>query len=261
MGKLILDQAASWSRSSLNSPHPPRVPNFLAVIWRDEDTGFIYASRLPGRQLNEFCEQDLDQVHVFIPPHHYQPHWDPYISRYDIDVPQTDALLYLKTPRLVGYDGTPGIAQRVRHEICVLEQLRKNPHPNLCDYYGCAVDSTAGSQHYPRPTLHLETIAKGIVAGMRHLHAMGLAHNDISPSNIMIDEYGSPVIIDFDNCSSFGQPCRPGTPGYTNFSKISDPRNDYHAFNCLLALLRQKFGLVHPHRSSQTLPTPMIAVN
>ncbi|KAG6245556.1 hypothetical protein E4U23_005282 [Claviceps purpurea] len=40
---------------------------------------------------------------------------------------------------------------------------------------------------------------EGIERDVRHLHSLGIVHNDISPANIMFDELDRPVIIDFDS--------------------------------------------------------------
>ncbi|TFK27234.1 serine/threonine protein kinase [Coprinopsis marcescibilis] len=235
----IIEQAASWPASSFGS----RVgrPDFLAVIWMDRTTGVLNASRLTGRRINEFTDEDLEERHVPIPPQHYQPRWDPYISLYSVHIPQTERMLYFKKPRLIGYDGTTRLAQKLRQEISVLEELRKNSHPNLCEYFGCFGDTNTGLI-IGLPPLNFELIRQGLAAGIKHLHALGLAHNDISPTNIMIDEYGNPIIIDFDNCCPFGQPCRTGTPNFTNLSRISDKANDVFAYNAVMSLLHEKLG-------------------
>ncbi|KAH8754189.1 hypothetical protein F5883DRAFT_382254, partial [Diaporthe sp. PMI_573] len=43
-----------------------------------------------------------------------------------------------------------------------------------------------------------------IEAAAKHLHSIGLAHNDISPSNIMFDNTGQAVLIDLDSCAPLG---------------------------------------------------------
>jgi Protein kinase domain len=280
MPKFIIDQAASWSRSSLASANPPTVPNFLAVIWQDQKTGWCYVSRIPHRALGQFTERDLEACPVWIPSAHYQPPWDPHVTRYGIDTSATDVELYCKTPRLIGYDGTVGLAVKLQREICVLEQLKQNPHPNICEYFGCKVDSSAGlvtgvylkkypwslaallqgrvprglvfctrrySSCYPGsnysyrskapPKLDRDVLIRGIREGLCHLHGLGMAHNDLSPGNIMIDEFGNPIIIDFDNCAAFNQPCRAGTPDFTLYSNISSTENDLYAFERIIAAI------------------------
>lgn len=42
--------------------------------------------------------------------------------------------------------------------------------------------------------------------GIRHLHSLGIIHNDINPANMMFDTCNgnTPVIIDFDSCRPKG---------------------------------------------------------
>lgn len=35
-------------------------------------------------------------------------------------------------------------------------------------------------------------------------------HNDLNPDNVMLDDDGTPVIIDFDICRKEGEICAPG---------------------------------------------------
>lgn len=51
-----------------------------------------------------------------------------------------------------------------------------------------------------------EACLHGIEDGVEHLHRLGLVHNDLKPSNIMVDGDGAtPVIIDFDSCRREGE--------------------------------------------------------
>ncbi|KAG5991209.1 hypothetical protein E4U52_003907 [Claviceps spartinae] len=45
----------------------------------------------------------------------------------------------------------------------------------------------------------------GIERGIRHLHSLGIVHNDINPRNVMFDELDRPIIIDFDSWQREGQ--------------------------------------------------------
>lgn len=45
----------------------------------------------------------------------------------------------------------------------------------------------------------------GIKQGIRHLHSLGLIHNDINPANAMRDDTQTPKLIDFDSCKLVGQ--------------------------------------------------------
>ncbi|KAI1103362.1 hypothetical protein F4804DRAFT_333334 [Jackrogersella minutella] len=54
-------------------------------------------------------------------------------------------------------------------------------------------------------TVDKEQIMSGLESAVRHLHSIGLAHNDVKPRNIMVDEkIGEPILIDFGSCHKIG---------------------------------------------------------
>lgn len=61
------------------------------------------------------------------------------------------------------------------------------------------------------------------------MHALGLIHNDLNPSNIMMNG-DSPVIIDFDSCKREGEKLglKLGTFGWAMEGvDYATPQNDY----------------------------------
>ncbi|KAK4237875.1 hypothetical protein C8A03DRAFT_44289 [Achaetomium macrosporum] len=81
------------------------------------------------------------------------------------------------------------------------EILKKHPHPNVASYYG--TQETRGRVSGlslnksafllgGRPLVKngMEAQLDGILGGIRHLHSLGLVHNDITPANIMLEEDG-----------------------------------------------------------------------
>jgi len=48
--------------------------------------------------------------------------------------------------------------------------------------------------------LQCDIFLDGILEGLLFLHTLGFVHNDINLTNIMLDNKGMPVIIDFDSC-------------------------------------------------------------
>ena len=128
---------------------------------------------------------------------------------------------YLKAPSFVYDDCRPGktfVADCVLNEVTMLGRLKVHPHRNLVSYLGCVVkdnrithislekysSSLVAAVEHGVTVIEVERILNGVQAGMEHLHALGLAHNDITPENICLDALGEPIIIDFDGCLPFG---------------------------------------------------------
>jgi serine/threonine protein kinase len=103
--------------------------------------------------------------------------------------------------------------------------LRLHPHPNIAEYLGCVVKKGRVTglcfTKYPaylndlkmviiwaKPSnkVHLDTkvCLKGIEAGLKHMHKLGLVHNDITTHNIMMDG-DKPIIINFNACTREGE--------------------------------------------------------
>lgn len=105
----------------------------------------------------------------------------------------------------------------IQRELEVCEVLRRHTHPNLTTYYGCREENgratgicfkrykeTLSGKVNPRylnknrfrASGHeqvdhsLRENFYGILEGIKDLHSPGLVHNDINPSNIMLDEIG-----------------------------------------------------------------------
>lgn len=102
------------------------------------------------------------------------------------------------------------------HEVRIMELLAKHPHPGIIRYHGSRIrrGHIAGIVLDKLPQ-DLEAYAKttdfdraALVADLRdavrHLHSLGLAHNDLNPGNVMVNE-GKPVIIDFGSCHKIGE--------------------------------------------------------
>ena len=138
---------------------------------------------------------------------------------------------YLKTPTLYDY-ASKDLEKLMHREIDTSEFIRQHPHPNLSAYHGCRVsDGRATGLYLDRYQATLmqtanpqglnkhdftksdrghvtDEIKSGLASlhdGIRHLHSLGLVHNDVNPSNIMLDEEGRLVLIDFDSCRHVGE--------------------------------------------------------
>lgn len=142
---------------------------------------------------------------------------------------------YVKKPQLICYDricvgARPNlIAESVLMEAEVCELLIQHPHPNIATYLGCQVSDdriiglcfvkyqhtlmqevNPGSltkrklRNSRQTTKDYSYVLAGIESGIKHLHSLGLVHNDLNPSNIMLDGDNA-VIIDFGSCRTLGQ--------------------------------------------------------
>lgn len=76
---------------------------------------------------------------------------------------------------------------------------------------------------------------QGIVEGVAHLHPLGLAHNNLNPENIMVDEQDRPAIIDMASCMPLEEEqYQMGTPGWNDgFEEISSMTNGRIGFRVL----------------------------
>ncbi|CAI7643055.1 unnamed protein product [Penicillium discolor] len=132
---------------------------------------------------------------------------------------------YLKKPSLSPY--SPQYPALIREtwieEIKTCEMLKKTPHPNIAQYHGCAVVDdgsirgiyftkvNSGRRNkiefaYERHQADRDEVnrwVEGIARGLKHLHGLGIVHNDINPCNIMF-QGDTPVIIDFDSARPHG---------------------------------------------------------
>ncbi|KAF5638961.1 uncharacterized protein FTJAE_5032 [Fusarium tjaetaba] len=168
--------------------------------------------------------------------------------------PETLSLddVYLKQPSLISWDtkhpNPTSIADLVLQEAEICETLKKHPHPNIVRYFGCLgeddkivglvlgkytsklSDKVADSTPDQRVKLY-----EGVERGVRHLHQIGLIHNDLNPANIMLDG-NIPVIIDFDSCRLRGE--KMGDKRVTfgrelEEAELAAPENDLHGLEKL----------------------------
>jgi len=141
-----------------------------------------------------------------------------------------NAAIHLKAPNLSHYqdNSSDDIAMRLLNEARIHEAILRDPHPNLGSYLGCVEEegrlvrlafkkySTTlyNVIQYGVPgeftaQQYMECIDQ-VEAAAAHLHSLGLAHNDISPSNIMLNNTGLAILIDFDSCAPLGSPLTKG---------------------------------------------------
>ncbi|KAF1962572.1 hypothetical protein CC80DRAFT_163276 [Byssothecium circinans] len=130
--------------------------------------------------------------------------------------------LYIKRPKFtrVSYEPEAELIPRiVFEEAATLEFLNQHPHPNIVKYHGCTVnrgritglalekyDVILQYRYEDVPhDLDIAACMDGIRAGVKHLHSLGYAHNDLNPMNIAIDKDDNPIILDFGSSRKFGE--------------------------------------------------------
>ncbi|KAF8593061.1 hypothetical protein BDV93DRAFT_395692, partial [Ceratobasidium sp. AG-I] len=96
--------------------------------------------------------------------------------------------------------------------------LRSYPHPNLVECRGyiceggyitalCLKKYKIGLDQAMKSSMNLNynTVVEDARNGTNHLHSLGLVHNDISPSSIMVDENDRGVLVGFESCRPHGE--------------------------------------------------------
>ena len=180
-----------------------------------------------------------------VPDHEVYPSSNPDIPATAISDYELTSDTWIKRPNIIVYDQLAGctwIADEFRREIMTYRHLQQHPHPNVVHFKGCL---QRGSfivgillKRYPitldqhkykcDETFDRQACLDGIQAGLDHLHSLGIAHNDLKPNNIMLDEEGRPIIIDLDASRPFGEVlAHGGTPDWNDgFSQHSSKAND-----------------------------------
>ena len=195
--------------------------DYTITVWKDGEN--YYQIKHPAR--NGKFDLDSFPTPSPIPLVFFKGHWHSSLTECPSPLPLDS---YQKIPDIVlledygdgvgrGIPKTPGEYLVIEAEI--YEILKQYPHPNICHYYGCIRDGQYLTAICLRKYKHSlfdavksgealdrNVILSGIANGLQFLHdTLGLAHNDIKPENIMLDEKGHPVIIDFDSCAEIGK--------------------------------------------------------
>lgn len=142
---------------------------------------------------------------------------------------------YIKRPQahcLLNEYEAPLVPQILLHEVHILEQLAKHPHTNMVQYRGCVVDrghiTGIALDRLPKTLDHrfflhdddtssfdVQKFESELRSAISHIHGLGLAHNDLNPSNIGLDEQDRAIFIDWGSCKAFGEGLlSAGTPGW-----------------------------------------------
>jgi serine/threonine protein kinase len=117
-------------------------------------------------------------------------------------------------------------------EARTLHLVQRKPHPKLVCFEGCLVNdgriiglllkrysTTLSDRIETKDSKALDRVScfRGIADGLKPLHSLAIAHNDVDPENVMLDEEDRPVIFDLGSCKIFGErPTECGTPPWND---------------------------------------------
>ncbi|OQN95346.1 hypothetical protein B0A48_18666 [Cryoendolithus antarcticus] len=165
--------------------------------------------------------------------------------------------LFLKRPQihcLLEEFGGSIVPQMLLEEAQILEFLACHPHQNIVPYHGCVVRrghiTGIGLTRYQKildhrfyddaSDLDLHRFERQCRDAVSHIHSLGLAHNDLNPSNIALDSNDDPIIIDWGSCKEFGEPLlSAGTPGWIEDDfDVSKKEHDLFALDKIMAWMR-----------------------
>jgi serine/threonine protein kinase len=82
------------------------------------------------------------------------------------------------------------IVNIISFDIILLADFEQNKKPVYCGYY-------IMPRYYQMPIACLTTSARHLVTALECVHATGRVHNDLKPENVMMDNTGREVLIDF----------------------------------------------------------------
>ena len=204
-----------------------------SLLVLDPSDGTVYFGWIPVRKRKLSLEQARDCLER-IPNDEIYPPLPADLSALET-TGGSELEQHIKRPKFTSYRwaaGTKQLAERFLEEARTLDLVRRNPHANVVKLEGCLVkngrivglllkrypvtlsDQVEGDDSKP---LDKASCFRGIVAGVKHLHSLGMAHNDINPSNVMLDEEDRPVIVDLGSCKPFGEKLNEGgTPGWND---------------------------------------------
>ncbi|KAH8714801.1 kinase-like domain-containing protein [Phaeosphaeriaceae sp. PMI808] len=214
--------------------------------------GIAWFGRVPGIRKYDLSVEDLKRELRRIPDEKIYP-----LHTWMSVVPEVDQKnLFIKRPKISCADNeyeVKLVPQMLFEEAEILEFLKQHHHPNIVNYHGCTVNrgyiTGLALERYEvilqyryedvPHDLDIAACMNGIRAGVRHLHSLGLAHNDLNPTNIALDNNDNPIILDFGSCKKFGEELLSGgTYGWIDEDySTSAPRHDKSAMDKIEAWL------------------------
>ena len=229
-----------------------------AIVFRDTNSRSIFLIHVPDPIFQDdqtFTLETLENLAgaVLVSPERVFPLFDP-STGFTICPNPNSSDVFVKRPSLLEYTSESDVIRETfLQEAQVCETLLKNfPHVNIAQYLGCEVEDSRITglcfTRYQRTLFEkveqnminnstdwdFHSCIEGVRNGIEHLHKHGYCHNDINPSNIMLDANDSAIIIDFDSCRPEGDDLglKGGTLGWNEkMSEQSQRWNDLHGLS------------------------------
>ena len=216
--------------------------NTTFAVVDEDDTAYFGKSNHPKSNINL---NQLTSALTPIPDDDIFPRWMP--SNVELTRAQNTPPpnIYIKRPNLPLYDIFQEhnvldlIPKGFLEEAKTMEMLSQHPHPNIIRYHGCRVrrgriTGLVLDRHPNTLTDYLknsvgsvdkQAFMQSLSSAIYHLHSLGWAHNDLNPNNVLVDEDGMPVLIDFGSAREIGTKLGTsrGTKGW-----IDQDMKDYH---------------------------------
>lgn len=228
-------------------------PKFLCthVIFRDGDDYF--SIELPERVTRPEDLPVVDRNSLEkIPREHIWPLYEDHLT---ICPDPEGSDVYIKQPRLTGYKGSDSLSLYLLEEARTCQVLMENSHKNIARYLGCVVKAgritglcfkkyaeTLADRLQDRRFVDTDSYLRHVRAGIDHLHALDIVHNDIHLDNVMFaDRDGDvPVIIDFDSCAIRGLPLPTKRGQLPKGARTAEFENDDYGLEMLQKELSQR---------------------
>ncbi|TVY68987.1 hypothetical protein LSUE1_G007367 [Lachnellula suecica] len=175
--------------------------SYLKLIVRKN--GRLYAAKSPRREPNLSELFDIAPLETEDRGPKVKSTWTLLDSPHDC---------YVKTPDLWAYT-SPNLEQQILREVEACELLKSHPHPNIAVYRGCrSTNGRVSGLYFQLAAYPLTMPQKRVwaeswlvfITFIRSISSTMIIHNDITPSNIMLEEDCTPVIIDFGSCRMVG---------------------------------------------------------
>lgn len=108
--------------------------------------------------------------------------------------------------------------------------------------------------HDDASDLDLDRFERQYRDAIDHIHSLGLAHNNLNPSNIALDRHDNPVIIDWGSCKEFGRLLlSAGTPGWIEDEFDVSKEHDLFAVDKIMAWMRVEKARCSKHQDESSI--------